>query len=84
MKEPSEIREVPTAAGATLDESLDRIDPERLSGILHSDAQRLSPPFYNCFSNTFANSPNFAKRLARTFDETSRAERPSRETTIRE
>jgi len=23
----------------------------------------MMPPFYNCFVNTFANSPNFTKRL---------------------
>jgi hypothetical protein len=53
------------APESSLDESIDQIDPKRLEAILQADPQRLSPPFYNCFSNTFANSPNFVKRLAR-------------------
>jgi hypothetical protein len=49
-----------------LDDRLGCVDAERLKTIFESSGQQLSPPFYNCFNNAFANSPNFAKRLART------------------
>jgi hypothetical protein len=48
-----------------LDKALDEIDADRLADLFQQHGQTLSPPFYNCFDNTFANSPNFMKRLAR-------------------
>jgi hypothetical protein len=54
------------AALESLDDVLSRVDSDKLKTIFVSDGHQLSPPFYNCFDNAFANSPNFAKRLART------------------
>lgn len=55
-----------SSSSTSLDDLLVAADSERLKTIFESSGQQMSPPFYNCFDNSFANSPNFAKRLART------------------
>jgi len=46
-----------------LDRCLAQTDLSKLASIA-GNMPSSQPPFYNCFTNQFANSPNFQKRLA--------------------